>query len=360
VDTDYFASYHEYKSSGKRVFLLKNFTQPQWKSEAHPLAFSVGLTSQWTVADNSDVVNPYGTSNTVAALYNRAVIANLQNRIRAELNTKALDTNFDAAEALTGLKPTVRMVSGTVIRLLQAFFAARKGNWQRVAYELGLRQRIKSTTPAELWLQYQYGWRPLVNDIFDGSNEILKAFSQRAPKEDWYTVTRNGSAGLLLPQGTPSTQVEAVFSSTATAGVSGRLRYTIDDAFVAYMSSIRIADPAYIAWTALPYSFVVDWLIPVGDMLAALHGHMGLKFRGGSISTRVTAVQTAKGGKKSPSEGYPSIRSGTATAEVACVYLARTAFSSFPGFLPYIKLPFGSPERIASAIALIGSAKRYR
>lgn len=360
VDTDYFASYHEYKSRGRVKFLLKNFTASQWQSEAHPLAFTLGLSTNWTVFDNSDIVSPWGTSNSVAAVYNRAVMANLRNRIRAELNVKALGTNFDAAEALTGLKPTVRMVSETTIRLMQAFLAARKGNWQRVAYELGLRQRIKSTKPAELWLEYQYGWKPLVNDIFDGANEIRKAFSQKAPSEDFYTVSRSGAAGLILPPGASSAPIQVTYSNTALAGVKGKLRYTINDSFVAYMSSLRLADPAYIAWTALPYSFIVDWILPVGDMLSALHGHVGLKFRGGHITTRVDAHQSASGGRINPFQGYPSTRSGTATAEVSCVYITRTALSSFPGFAPYVKFPFGGPERIASALALIGSAKRYR
>lgn len=362
VDTDYFANYHEFKTDGRVKFLIQRFTLSEWKTESHPLVYTRGLNTDWTVQDNSSIVDPLGTGTSVGALYNRATIANLTNRVRSELNLKALDTNFDAAEVLTGLKPTVKMVSESTVRLLSAFLAARKGNWQRVAYELGVRRKFKSTTPSDLWLEYQYGWKPLVNDIFDASSEILKAFSQKAPSTDFYTVSRSGSAGLLLPGLPTASNVEVAYQNAALASVKAKLRFTINDELVAYMSSIRIADPGYIAWTALPYSFVVDWILPVGDMLSALHAGSGLKFRGGCVSTRVTAVQQATGGMKRPQDSaYPFTRlSGTAKATLTSVYLHRLALTGFPGFMPYVKFPFGSPERIASAIALIGSAKRYR
>jgi hypothetical protein len=356
VDTDYSCSYREFKASDHHVILIKNFAKSQWASEAHPIGFALG--GKWGVLDNSDVANPGGSSSTVAAVYNRAVIQNLKNRINVQLRLKAVDTRFDAAEALTGLKPSVKLVSESAIALLRAFIAVRKGNYQKAADVLGLRRKFSTRVFPEIWLELQYGWRPLANDIFDGVNEIIRAFNQR--DVDFYTVTRQGGSSLLLPS-VPNAGWQCTFSNSAGVTVEGKLRYTVNDSFVAYMNSLRITNPAYIAWTALPYSFVVDWIAPVGDMLTALNSATGLKSRGGYLSTRVYTHQSVSATGIAPFLGAPVVaRFGSAKAECNALFFSRTGSVSFPPVMPYVTFPFGGPERIASAISLISTAKKYR
>jgi hypothetical protein len=45
-----------------------------------------------------------------------------------------------------------------------------------------------------------------------------------------------------------------------------------------------LSNPAALAWELVPYSFVVDWMIPVGDYLSSLDAVNGLTFRRGTLS----------------------------------------------------------------------------
>jgi hypothetical protein len=362
VDTDYSAVYQSYKSSGVTSTVSWTSAQTQFWIDSFPIGLGYSGFNNTGHLDNLGDLNPSGVSGSAQAVYNRLVIGNLSNRIKTELVLKAVDTDFDAAEALTGLKPAVRLVTERAIQVSRAFMAVRKGNVQKALDVLGLRRRFHTIDKASIWLELQYGWLPLLNDIFDGADEIREVFSPDRPKVDLYTVTRTGSEGLMVRNpGANAEWTNVSFESKGTVQVKAKLRYTVTDSFVAYMSQLGLSNPAYIAWTALPYSFVVDWLAPVGDMLRALHAPVGLGFNGGYMTVKSYGTTSAVGKGHKPFQALSRFEHhGTATAEAAVLYINRTAFIGFPGLAPYVKFPFSSPTRIANAISLIEANRKYR
>lgn len=295
---------------------------------------------------------------------NAAIVSNLQNRANVEARLKALDTNLDLAETFTGLPQTVRLVAERATQVVKAFVALRGRHYRRAADILGLRRNWgKHENQANVWLEMQYGWLPLLSDIFDGTEEVIKLVNHRN-ENPVRVVTRRLGSNLLLNAIPSSNSVYERLSaeSSARATVEVKLRFAIADAFVAYMSQLRIQNPAYIAWTALPYSFVVDWMLPVGDMLSALNGPIGLKFHGGYMTTRaIGSVSTTGSLLKYPAAtGSYVSRRGSTTARTRGLYMTRTSYSGFPYVLPYVAFPLGSDKRIANAIALIISTRKFR
>lgn len=301
------------------------------------------------------------TATTPYASLNQLIVSNLQNRARAEARLKALDTNLDLAETFTGMPQTVRLVAERATQVIRAFVALRGRHYQRAADILGLRRKWgEHHNQANVWLEMQYGWLPLLSDIFDGTEEIYKLVSHRNVNPV-KVVTRRLGSNLFIYGTNPSNanwgSLRAEKSARATVEV--KLRFAIADPFVAYMSQLRVNNPAYIAWTALPYSFVVDWMLPVGDMLSALNSHIGLKFHGGYVTTKAIGSVTLTG-TQALRTGVTTINyRGSSTARTRGLYMQRTSLSTWPYVLPYVTFPLGSDKRIANAIALIAASRKF-
>lgn len=364
IDTDYSASYFGQKFSGHEKLVWRNTSTGQFQSESYPLSYGAsGFFSTGIASYPTSIASPTGSGGGAIGVYNRLVIANLQNRIKTEVSVKTQDNDFDGGEALSGLAPSVKMVAERAVQVLRAWNAVRTRNYQKAADVLGLRRKFITHSPADVWLEMQYGWLPLLNDIFGGTEKIIDLLDSSNDKaEKFYTVTRKGREGLIVLPAVNSTgfsKLEQTCSGYVT--VEAKLRYTIGDSFVAYMSSLRLNNPVYIAWTAVPYSFVVDWLIPVGSMLSALSAPLGLKFKGGYMTTRCYSSAMATASGHSPGLGYPVVlRSGSASAELETVWISRTGFTTWPGPALYVRFPIRSIERAASAVSLIATTKRYR
>lgn len=57
-----------------------------------------------------------------------------------------------------------------------------------------------------------------------------------------------------------------------------RVSVTVTGAAIQAASQYGLNNPSLIAWELVPYSFVVDWFLPVGDYLERLGAFSGLKF----------------------------------------------------------------------------------
>jgi hypothetical protein len=63
-----------------------------------------------------------------------------------------------------------------------------------------------------------------------------------------------------------------------------RLDYIMINDAVRSLVELGITNPVNLAWELIPYSFAVDWFLPVGAWLQTLDAAKGLQFRGGSMS----------------------------------------------------------------------------
>jgi len=127
------------------------------------------------------------------------------------------------------------------------------------------------------WLELSFGWTPLITDIHD-SIEILQRDFPSAP-------IRAGAIGrnLTLPvyRGSAA-QIEHV-------GVAGTLKITNPQLFLA--NQLGLINPVAVAWDAVPFSFVVDWFVPVGKFLNSLTNEVGCEI----VSPRITVKRSVIG-----------------------------------------------------------------
>lgn len=207
------------------------------------------------------------------------------------------DIEGNIAQDIVQIGQTTRLITDTCKRLVKSIIALKNGNIPGAIHALwsGHMPRFNGKGPsiskalAQNWLELQYGWKPLIQDV-RASMEALKRL--------------NDSSSPLVRRVTASAKVRTnsetpIISTTGSGNRVGTtnvdtftttkfvLRYKIDDKLKAFLAQTGFTNPINLVWEILPFSFVVDWFIPIGPYLETLSSWDGLVFLDGS-KTRFT------------------------------------------------------------------------
>jgi hypothetical protein len=364
---------------------------PGWKSldrraraQTQTLAFSCDiLTSSGTPYTenlrNVSIVPPnagsvigsyvYKYPNTI--IYSQAPsIAHLEEaytKARAQLAGKVNDLHVNLGEAFAERRQTANLLTSTASRIASAALALKRGRLGDFATALSIEKLGKAEakrvlkTPvtkrlSQHWLEYKYGWQPLLQDAY-GAAELL---SQHA-REDGvsYSSTGKGTAREQSYVNSPPAPYIRESMQLVKSSVHIGVTYRLDDESRAGLASTGLSNPALLAWELLPYSFVVDWFVPVGGFLQALDAFSGFTFRDGYV-VRFSKKQyqlTCMGNEYVENFGtYKTYRSEQGSCTYELVKFDRVRLDSFPSVgLPYFKNPLGGEplNRLATATALL-------
>jgi hypothetical protein len=195
-----------------------------------------------------------------------------------------------------------------------------------------------SKSLASGWLAWNYGWKPLANDLYTIANEWNTPTPQAMVLSSSRTI--RGKRG-----NTSNTAGWFNRSQSVDVRVQCKLFATLDSSFAASARRIGMANPLQLGWEFVPYSFVVDWALPVGTFLEALNAHVGLTFLSGYTSRRYVSKVTGSRDLPSGAKGVPL------TLSYETLEFSRTKLGNFPRPVPYARNPF-STNRVVSALAL--------
>lgn len=139
----------------------------------------------------------------------------------------------------------------------------------------------KMRATANAWLQLQYGWLPLLSDLY-GAQEALadELYKARPPV---YTAS---SYKELHEDRTDSPVNDFITHYHTTVRLSASVRYTVDNAGYKSLANFGLTNPLEIAWEMLPWSFVVDWFLPVGKAIKNLDATIGCVFVDGFTNNK--------------------------------------------------------------------------
>lgn len=218
-------------------------------------------------------------------------------RSRAEVGAllKLKDQNVNFGQAFGERAQTARLFETNIVRIAQAYSALRHGNLGFAADKLGIRinnasykvwKRLlieKYRDLAQLWLELQYGWKPLLQDIHGACVELDK--HEDAAGDHAYRVTvkkkiRRDSKEIVTSPSWPGYKDFRRHSQMCFV----RLDYIPGNVELARLASLGLTNPAMIAWELMPFSFIVDWAYPLGNWINALDAAVGWDFLGGSRS----------------------------------------------------------------------------
>lgn len=117
---------------------------------------------------------------------------------------------------------------------------------------------------ASMWLAWKYGWEPLIHDVYGFMSEIEK-FRKESPmiyrKKASYVES---IPKIQVNQGSNIVSVQV----PTTKSVIVRMKWELAEN-PSYAWKLGLLDPAVVAWEVIPFSFVVDWFVPVQNSLEA-------------------------------------------------------------------------------------------
>jgi len=222
-----------------------------------------------TLKDSENARNKAALVNEIRGEFNLGVFA-------AEL-PEALRSVVDSSRAvLTALryasKGKFNSAGRTLLRAIQGIPASRvrrhgatlpnphiaRGKVARLR-DLPDAQKMSVADISNMWLALQYAWKPLLQDIFGLMKEVEKYTSSRS-------ITYRKRTQTII------TTKNVVIGSITAVKVATNSFYRVNRKWVlaekpSLQWKLGLTNPAEIVWEKIPYSFVVDWFIPIGDFL---------------------------------------------------------------------------------------------
>lgn len=168
------------------------------------------------------------------------------------------DALTSAAEFSKSLKTVTRLIKA-VSRPLQTINTIIRAN------KLETSRQVKEVS--SVWLEYRYGIRPIIFELQDMLKLIaLSGFAFKTSRSTKMLDFNNE----IIPPDVHCTYDE--FIDTIRVGAVGKARYGSAATRVFNQTSFNVAKTA---WELVPYSFVVDWFVNVGDWIESRSTMLG-------------------------------------------------------------------------------------
>jgi hypothetical protein len=209
-------------------------------------------------------------------------------------------------------------------------------------------------------LELQYGWKPLLSDI-DGAMKSLALFfnqtEQVARVATASAQTENITRGPIENNFNGPYISVGHWENISETRIKFGIRYRIDDRLKRFLGQTGFTNPINLAWEVLPYSFVVDWFLPVGPYLETISAYDGLEMLDGwetkFTRQRYIGVVDFSGVHPSNSDQWLTV-SGSYRRER--ILLNRSRITSFPtANFPSFKNPISFTHAI-NGLALLRAA----
>lgn len=206
--------------------------------------------------------------------------ANDELTLQSRLSEAVKGHQFNLAVSAAQGKQTVDMVVNAVQSIGGAIRDLKKGRFESAARRFGVNQRPSQLSHKDIsgrWLELQYGWKPLISDVY----EAAKAYEAitNGPRTSRVSVS-------ISREGRKDTSASP-FNWTGNGTIKERWRiiYEMTEQ-LSNARSLGLTDPASVVWELIPYSFVVDWFLPIGTYLENLNTIPKLRGRFMTIKTR--------------------------------------------------------------------------
>lgn len=174
------------------------------------------------------------------------------------------------------------MIGSRVSQLYRGYKALRRGRFRKFLQIFGMqpkrahrrlrRNRVKDAS--DLWLEYSFGWSPLLGDIYNAAN----AMSQPVPagrcsgrgieRYDYYQSPTAQSLTQQLYGTVKCRQVADVYVTNPNLYL---------------LQHVGLANPFLVVWEIIPWSFMVDWVFDVSTFLESFTDLLGCTIKNASF-----------------------------------------------------------------------------
>lgn len=198
------------------------------------------------------------------------------NKCYGKFRDKVYTSSASFAANLAEWRQTVDTIANDATVLRRAWNALRRGRFREFKKVLGLTLQkgespwSKPELAGSLWLQYHFGWEPLVKDIHEACIILESNFPSTVIR------TRASSAGSYVLDDNYGGNNYRVPRFTFRCHMQAKVRCINPNLHQA--TALGLTNPLSVLWEVVPFSFVVDWFWPVGEFLESWSDFFGLEF----------------------------------------------------------------------------------
>lgn len=290
--------------------------------------------------------------------------------VSAQALSKFLNKAYDARTAVQGgafikeLHQTLHMIRRPMDSLMQGVGSYFR-HLRKVRQRTPLRRKLKVL--GDSWLEYSFGWKPLIADIEAGYNHLrnlpdceLIPISAYVEKKTDQVVTSSTTVVGSFDQ-----NWKIIRQAKISCRIKGAVRTVLpsNQGYLPQTFGFDLSSFVPTLWEIIPYSFLVDYFTNVGDLILYYSGTSSNVSWFNQTNRATAYFQTVPSGRVErvgPSAGTSrSILSwspGQAAGEVTTV--KRTGGSSVPAPDFRLQAPGLGSLRYANIAALIAQSKR--
>lgn len=351
------------RSTDKRMILAYSYKTPSINSDGvYPTQYTrkIGrlLFSSWEQKTNSNKqrgensayylqlnATPYGMTYSSG---NVGVSDWMQNQVIQQCMQDLMDLRANILEDLAQARQTLSQLTNIFNTIVKLFLIIRRRQWRKLRRMLRGLKRDPHKKISNAWLGWYYGIRPLVSTF----SAICQSYR---PRDGIMVTNKRKASNALDPErfivgtsvrvtGNAQERVQCEMAVRITAGAD--LRYWTSLGLTGNMAD----DALVTVWALMPYSFVVDWILPVEQFLRTRSFTSSVDYRYGYLSKSVTCDGNADGNAVGIGSGTKS-RPGP-SAKFKVLMFEREVYAFQPPSGLSIKQSL-NPTNLLNAAALV-------
>lgn len=371
-------NYRALKKSGVRL-PTQSFTAKHIKHSYVQGSFQFGPTSTFPTGSNtvSGVLWDYPVGqycNWPVGLFGMAWDNQVSIDCDLEIRRKIKNQKVNLAQAFAERKQTADLVTSSAIRIAKSIRALKKGNFAGAFNALGYsptrkqlnrlsrggftnsrkgKQSYNSNALAANWLEIQYGWKPLLGDVYGSAELLAKSLDRPRVAKVVAQVSREVSQRNTVYYGF-SDCIKVTQDLRSKSQTKQTIRYSVTSAASRNLAELGISNPYHLAWELVPFSFVVDWFVPIGAYLESIDALSGVTFVNGTRSASFKADNRFIGsGRQNNGANGNWTYSGYGSGSYEWNDVTRQPILGFPpNHAPQLENPY-SLTRTLNAISLL-------
>lgn len=200
------------------------------------------------------------------------------NRVYAAFKEEVTGETSSLGIAFAQWRQSFGMVANRAYQLARAGKALYRGRFSDFLNVLGIQpkkrhRRKKRNRPKEaagLWLEYQFGWRPLAGDIFNAFQQLEEPLPV-----DTFAVGRQ-EIRLISNSVSDLAQKTLVYQRADVA---------IENPNLFLANQLGLVNIGEIVFDGIPFSFVLDWFTDCQTWISSFTDWVGLRVENPAIST---------------------------------------------------------------------------
>lgn len=305
--------------------------------------------------DHSDTMSwicgPNGKKPDVYSVFTSDAIEALKTEVSTSMYNKRGRTDTNLWDTLAEAHKASQLIPGMARRAANVITVGAnraKRNLRKEAY-------ASAEDLSSLWLQYRYGLRPIIKDV-GVVLENIHNVSRRVRKTTRAGDSMNGSLSWKTTWGPADGGVKVDYLGTYSDQVLIRAA-SLDEFTLNAASDIGLTTKGLLTlpWELIPYSFVVDWFLNVGDYFGSLVPAFGYNHLGASLTVERVRCTTYM-----PQQTYMNAGSSyVVTRSVSGGVVATThekyrTSPNVPGIVIKSDFRFDTFTRAADAFSLVG------